>query len=45
MPVIYDEKKFDLNFRIDILVENKVILELKSVKSIEVFIASNCRLI
>ncbi|MEC3877778.1 GxxExxY protein [Chryseobacterium salviniae] len=35
IPVIYDEKKFDLNFRIDILVENKVILELKSVKSIE----------
>lgn len=35
IPVIYDEKKFDLNFRIDILVENKVILELKSVKNIE----------
>ena len=35
LPVIYDDKKFDLNFRIDILVENKVILELKSVKSLE----------
>jgi len=35
IPVIYDNKKFDLNFRIDILVENKVILELKSVKNLE----------
>lgn len=35
IPVIYDRKKFDLNFRIDILVENKVILELKSVKNLE----------
>ena len=35
LPVVYDDKKFDLNFRIDILVENKVILELKSVKYLE----------
>jgi GxxExxY protein len=35
LPVIYDDKKFDLNFRIDILVEDKVILELKSVRSLE----------
>ncbi len=35
VPVIYDNKKFDLNFRIDILVENKVILELKSVKNLQ----------
>ncbi|MEN4762746.1 GxxExxY protein [Chryseobacterium sp. C39-AII1] len=35
IPVIYDNKKFDLNFRIDILVEDKVILELKSVKNLE----------
>ncbi|WP_029294057.1 GxxExxY protein [Chryseobacterium hispalense] len=35
IPAIYDRKKFDLNFRIDILVENKVILELKSVKNLE----------
>ena len=32
LPIVYDDKKFDLNFRIDILVENKIILELKSVK-------------
>jgi GxxExxY protein len=35
LPIIYDHKHFNLNFRIDILVENKVILELKSVKSLE----------
>lgn len=35
LPIIYDEKVFDINFRIDILVENKVILELKSVKELE----------
>ena len=35
LPVKYDDNLFDINFRIDILVEDKVILELKSVKSIE----------
>lgn len=35
LPVKYDDKLFDVNFRIDILVENKVILELKSTKTIE----------
>ena len=35
LPVTYDNKKFDLNFRIDILVEDKVILEIKSVKNLE----------
>lgn len=35
LPVKYDNKLFDINFRIDILLEDKVILELKSVKSIE----------
>lgn len=35
LPVEYNDKLFDINFRIDILVEDKVILELKSVKSIE----------
>ncbi|WP_292008117.1 GxxExxY protein [Chryseobacterium sp.] len=29
-PIIYDNKEFSLNFRIDILVEDKVILELKN---------------
>lgn len=35
LPVKYNDKLFDINFRIDILVEDMVILELKSVKSIE----------
>ncbi|OCA73269.1 GxxExxY protein [Chryseobacterium arthrosphaerae] len=35
VPVFYDGKKFDFNFRLDILVEDKVILELKSVKGLE----------
>ncbi|KXH81665.1 GxxExxY protein [Chryseobacterium kwangjuense] len=35
LPVYYSNKKFDLNFKIDILVENKVVLELKSIKELE----------
>ena len=35
LPVNYDNKLFDLNFRIDILVGDKVIFEMKSVKSLE----------
>jgi len=31
LPVIYEEVKLDCGFRIDILVENKLLLELKSV--------------
>lgn len=32
MPLIYQEKKLDLGYRIDLLIENKVILEIKSVE-------------
>ncbi len=35
LPISYDGKKFDLNFKIDLLVENKVIIELKSVRNLE----------
>lgn len=35
LPVLYDNKQFNVNFKLDLLVENKVILELKSVKSLE----------
>lgn len=35
LPVVYNEKVFDCNYKIDILVENKVIIELKSVKLLE----------
>ena len=34
IPVIWDEIKMDLGFRADLIVENKVIIELKSVEKI-----------
>jgi GxxExxY protein len=34
IPVIYDEVKLDLGFRLDIVVEKKVVVELKSVESL-----------
>ena len=34
VPVIYDELKMDLGFRADIIVEDKVIIELKSIESV-----------
>lgn len=32
VPIVYKEVKLDLGYRIDILVENKVVLELKSIE-------------
>jgi GxxExxY protein len=32
MPVIYEEVKLDCGYRIDLLIENKIILEIKSVE-------------
>ena len=37
LPVIYDEIKMDIGFRIDLLVEEKVIVELKSVETVTPF--------
>jgi len=34
IPVFYDEIKMDLGFRADIIVEDKVIIELKSIESV-----------
>lgn len=34
IPVVYDEVKMDLGFRADIIVEGKVIIEIKSVEAI-----------
>ena len=34
MPLIYEEKKLDLGFRIDLFVEGKVVIEVKSVDSL-----------
>jgi GxxExxY protein len=31
MPLIYQEKKLDLGYRIDLFVENKIIIEIKAV--------------
>lgn len=35
IPVIYENIKFDKGFRADIVINNKVLLELKSVKKLE----------
>ena len=34
MPLIYEDVKLDCGYRIDLLVENKLLLELKSVESL-----------
>jgi GxxExxY protein len=34
LPVVYDKLKMDLGFRADIIVEEKVIIELKSIEAI-----------
>jgi GxxExxY protein len=34
LPVIYDDIKMDIGFRADIIVENKLIIELKSIEAI-----------
>jgi GxxExxY protein len=34
IPVFYDEQKFEVGFRLDILVEDKVIIEIKSVEEL-----------
>jgi len=34
IPVVYDQLKMELGFRADIIVENKVIIELKSIEAI-----------
>jgi GxxExxY protein len=34
LPLVYEEIKLDAGYRIDLLVENKVIVELKSVESL-----------
>jgi GxxExxY protein len=34
MPLIYEERKLDLGYRIDLLVEGKVVIEVKSVDSL-----------
>jgi GxxExxY protein len=41
VPVFYDELKMDLGFRADIIVEGKVIIELKSIERFSPFTRSS----
>lgn len=34
LPLIYDEIRLDVGYRVDIIIENKLILEIKSVESL-----------
>lgn len=34
MPLVYDEVRLDIGYRVDLLVENKVIIEIKSVETL-----------
>ncbi len=34
MPLVYEEKKLDLGYRIDLLIEDKVVIEVKSVDAL-----------
>ena len=34
MPLVYEEKKLDLGYRIDLMVDGKVIIEVKSVEAL-----------
>lgn len=34
MPLVYEDKKLDLGYRIDLMVDNKIILEIKSVDAL-----------
>ena len=34
MPLIYEEVKLDIGYRIDIIIENKFIVEIKSVEAL-----------
>ena len=42
VPIVFDGMKFDEGFRADLIVEAKVIVELKSVEKILPFTKSNC---
>ena len=40
LPLIYEEIKLDVGYRVDLIVENKVIIEIKSVESLnDVYLA------
>jgi GxxExxY protein len=35
LPIFFEEIKLDAGYRVDLLVENKIVIELKSIKKIE----------
>jgi len=35
LPLVFEEIKLDCGYRVDLLVENKIVIELKSIKNIE----------
>jgi len=35
IPVIYEEKELGIGFRADLIIENKIIIELKSVENVQ----------
>lgn len=39
MPLVFEEVKLECRYRIDILVEKKVVIELKSVETLDVHLA------
>ena len=41
LPVVYKEVKLDAGYRIDLLIENKVIIEIKSVDALQIFTPLN----
>lgn len=53
MPLVYDEVKMDVGYRLDFLIEKKIVLEIKSIESLQdihlaqiltYFRLSNCKL-
>ena len=46
LPLLYEEIKLDVGYKIDIMIENKVIIELKSVKELtDIHFAQNYNII
>ncbi len=42
IPVFWDEIKMDVGFKADLIINDKVIIEIKSVETINPFIKNNC---
>ena len=42
MPLVYEEVRLDCGYRIDLLVENKLVIEIKSVEALSIYIWHRC---